>query len=146
MTRYYRGGALGFDMLASVTVLNLKYLLPELKLTIVLPCENHDRYWNRRDTELLNRIISRADETVCLSGHYTNGCMSARNRYMSDRSAYCVCCLAQSSGGTFYTVNYSRSHGLKVINLADMSASASADMPSTGAESPDTNNKNGNIV
>ncbi len=115
---YYAGGALGFDMFASVTLLNLKNELPELSLTLALPCRIHTRGWSRGDIELFAHIKSRADEVVCLSDIYHPGCMSARNRFMVDRSAVCVCYLTQVSGGTAYTVGYARKRGLEVINLA----------------------------
>lgn len=118
ITHYYAGGAIGFDMLASVTLLNLKKELPDLSLTLALPCRGHTRSWNRTDIELFSRVTERADEIVCLSDVYHPGCMSARNRFMVDRSSVCLCFLTQLTGGTAYTVGYARQRGLTVINLA----------------------------
>jgi uncharacterized phage-like protein YoqJ len=118
INHYYAGGALGFDMLASVTLLNLKNELPELCLTLVLPCRGHTRGWSRADMALFERVSERADDTVCLSHTYHPGCMSARNRYMVERSSVCLCYMIQATGGTAYTVGYARKRGLSVVNLA----------------------------
>jgi len=118
VTHYFAGGALGFDMLASVTLLNLKNELPGLSLTLVLPCRGHTKSWGGADIALFERVTARADETVCLADEYHQGCMSARNRYMVDRSAVCLCYLIYSTGGTAYTVGYARKRGLSVVNLA----------------------------
>ena len=118
ITHYFAGGALGFDMLASVTLLNLKKELPNLTLSLVLPYRGHTKSWGPADIALFERISERADETVYLSNSYHPGCMSVRNRYMVDRSVVCLCYLIYATGGTAYTVGYARKRGLSVVNLA----------------------------
>ncbi|HHW23975.1 MAG TPA: SLOG family protein [Bacillota bacterium] len=118
ITHFYAGGALGFDMLASVTLLNLKNELPGLTLSIVLPCRGHTKGWSPADVALFERISARADETLCLADTYRPGCMSARNRYMVERSSVCLCYLIYATGGTAYTVGYARRRGLLIVNLA----------------------------
>ena len=55
--RYFgTGGALGFDTLAAQTVLELKNKYPEIKLILVLPCENQTQGWERADIEEYERI------------------------------------------------------------------------------------------
>ena len=54
--RYFGvGGALGFDMLAAQTVLELKGEYPEIKLILVLPCENQTRGWDQAYVEEYER-------------------------------------------------------------------------------------------
>ena len=118
ITHFYAGGAIGFDLAAAVTVLNQKRLLPELTLTLALPCRNHMNKWRRVDRELFERVMARADEVVYVSESYTRGCMQMRNCYMADRSSVCVCWLVEQRGGTFNTVSYARKKGLRIINLA----------------------------
>ena len=43
------GGALGFDILAALTVLELKQQYPQIKLILVLPCKNQTRNWRQND-------------------------------------------------------------------------------------------------
>lgn len=118
---YYAGGALGFDFAASVTLLNLKSIYPKLTLNLALPCHDHTKKWTRAEIELFERVKSRADSCVYVSEEYDRGCMHKRNRYMVDRSRFCVSYLAKKSGGTANTVSYAMKKGLAVINLADSS-------------------------
>ncbi len=46
---YGAGGALGFDTLAAQTVLEMKKEYPQLRLILVLPCENQTRGWRSED-------------------------------------------------------------------------------------------------
>ncbi|MBR1738028.1 MAG: DUF1273 family protein [Firmicutes bacterium] len=112
------GGALGFDTIAALTVLELKEEYPQIKLILVLPCENQTFGWSVDDVVTYNDIKARADKCVYTSKNYYNGCMQKRNRHLVDNSSICVCYLTQNSGGTFYTVNYARNNGLKIYNIA----------------------------
>lgn len=112
------GGALGFDTLAALTVLELKKKYPYIKLILVLPCINQTKGWSKKDVEVYEQIKSRCDKYVYTSENYFNGCMQKRNRHLVDNSSLCVCYLTENRGGTVYTVNYARQKGLKVINLA----------------------------
>ena len=118
--RYFgAGGALGFDTLAAQTVLELKSEYPEIKLILVLPCKNQTRGWEQADIEEYERIKAAADKVVHTSKDYYSGCMHKRNRHLVDNSSLCICYLTEQSGGTAYSVNYARSQGLKIINIAE---------------------------
>ncbi len=119
ITHYYAGGAVGFDMAAAVTVLNLRQQIPELTLTLALPCRNHTDGWSRTDRELFLRVMERADEAVYVSDTYFRGCMQVRNRYMVDRSSYCLAYLTAERGGTFNTVRYAEKKGVPVLFLQE---------------------------
>ena len=112
------GGAIGFDTLAAQTVLRLRGSHPEIRLILVLPCVDQARGWSKRDIEEYERIKKAADKVTYTSEKYYNGCMQKRNRHLVDYSSLCICYLTEQSGGTAYTVNYARDHGLKVINTA----------------------------
>lgn len=117
--RYFgAGGALGFDTLAAQTVLALKRQYPEIKLILVLPCQDQTRGWAQADIEEYERIKAAADKVVFISKEYYSGCMQKRNRHLVDNSSLCICYLTEQTGGTAYTVDYAQSHGLKIINVA----------------------------
>ena len=119
VTRFIAGGAVGFDMVAAVCVLNLKASeLPHLHLTLALPCIHHYKNWSRADKELLLHLLQRSDEVVFVSNEYQPGCMQKRNRYMVDRCDYLICYQMRQSGGTAYTVSYAKKQGLQITNLA----------------------------
>ena len=121
VTTYYAGGAQGFDALASEVVIERRAVLPDLRLVVVVPHEDQAKWWSVEEQERYERIKSEANEVITLAPHYFRGCMQKRNRYMVDRSAACVCFLTERAGGTAYTVNYAKQHGLTVFNLADTS-------------------------
>ena len=103
--RYFGcGGALGFDTLAAQTVLRLR---------------NQTRGWKEADIAEYERIMKAADKVTYTSEQYYSGCMHKRNRHLVDCSSLCICYLTEQSGGTAYTVNYARSQGLKIVNVAE---------------------------
>jgi len=115
---YGAGGALGFDCLAAQTVLRLRESCPGMKLILVLPCLTQTRGWRLEDIAEYERIKSQADKIVYTAQQYTPGCMHRRNRHLVDHSGVCVCYLTKESGGTAYTVNYAKRHGVEIINIA----------------------------
>lgn len=117
--RYFgAGGALGFDTLAAQTVLRLKQTYPQIKLILVLPCLSQTKGWKTEDITEYERIKAAADKVVYTSQEYTRGCMFKRNRHLVDSSSLCIAYLTEQTGGTAYTVEYARSKGLKIENVA----------------------------
>lgn len=116
---YGAGGALGFDTLAALTVLDMKKEYPQLRLILVLPCEDQTRGWCGEDIVVYEDIKRRCDKVVYVSREYTPDCMHRRNRHLVDHSGTCICYLTRSSGGTAYTVDYARKKGLRIINLVE---------------------------
>ena len=114
---YGAGGALGFDTLAAQTVLEMKKEYPQLRLILVLPCEDQTRNWRSEDIEIYEDIKAKCDKVVYVSRRYTPDCMYKRNRHLVDHSRTCVCYLTRESGGTAHTVRYARKKGVCVINL-----------------------------
>lgn len=111
-------GALGFDTMAARAVLELKKDYPLIKLILVLPCKTQTRGWSQADKAIYEIIQKACDRYVYTSDEYVSGCMHKRNRRLVDDSRYCICYLAERSGGTAYTVEYAQKKGLTVINLA----------------------------
>ena len=117
---YGAGGALGFDTMAAQAVLRARRNYPQVKLILVLPCPTQTDRWPERDKEVYEEIKTQADKVVYVSDHYTKSCMFLRNRHLVDHSGTCIAYLTEDNGGTAYTVNYARSKGLRIINLAEM--------------------------
>lgn len=113
------GGAYGFDMMAEYAVLRAKERHKEIKLILVLPCKEQDKYWNDESKAMYKDILSKADKIVYTSEVYTSDCMHNRNRHLVDYSGYCIAYCTKQSGGTVFTINYARDSGVKVVNLAD---------------------------
>lgn len=113
------GAALGFDQIASETVLKLKKDYPHIKLVMVLPCPPNEQSmkWSREQREHYEILLKQADKIRQVSPKYTSTCMFERNRRLVDCSAYLICYLRENSGGTFYTVNYAEQQGLKILRI-----------------------------
>lgn len=116
---YGAGGALGFDTLAAQTVLEMKKEYPQLRLILVLPCENQTRGWRSEDIAAYEDIKRRSDKVVYVSREYTLDCMHRRNCHLVDHSGTCICYLTKGIGGTAYTVDYAQKKGLRIINIAN---------------------------
>lgn len=114
------GGALGFDTLCALAVLEAKSTNAGIKLVLALPCRNQTKGWQPKDIDVYNSIIEKSDEVIYTSSLYYNGCMQKRNRFMVDNSSYCIYYLNKSFGGTAYTVKYAAEKGLKIKNLAQL--------------------------
>lgn len=110
-------GAIGFDTMAAQTILELKENYSKIKLILVLPCITQTKSWLKDDIDEYNRIKKLADKVIYTSKEYTKGCMHIRNRYLVDHSSLCICYLTENKGGTAYTVKYSKSKGVSVINI-----------------------------
>ncbi|MBQ4517231.1 MAG: DUF1273 family protein [Clostridia bacterium] len=113
--QFISGGALGFDLLAAETVLNLKQKHPHIHLTMALPCRNQDAFWNLEQKAKYNAILSLADDIIYTAEGYYNGCMFKRNRYMVDNASCVIAYLTHGSGGTKYTVDYAEKMSRNII-------------------------------
>lgn len=110
------GGAMGFDTLAAMSVLELRDKLG-LRLELILPCHNQTRGWPERDVRYYRYILEHCDSYRYISDVYTRTCMLERNRQLVDGSSVCVAYCKHSHGGTAYTVACAMRHGVRIIML-----------------------------
>jgi uncharacterized phage-like protein YoqJ len=118
VTEFRTGGALGFDTLAALKVLDLREKYPDIRLAVYVPCKEQDAKWSERDRAIYRGILKRADETLLLRQTYTHGCMLERNRAMVDGSDVCIAFVTNGKSGSAYTLRYAEQRGLRTINLA----------------------------
>jgi len=116
--RFISGGAMGWDLLCAERVLALRSSHPDARLIMALPCQKQTRGWPAKEKSRHAAVCAAADRCVILSGTYYTGCMMVRNRYMVDRSSFCLCYLTQMKGGTLSTVRYALEEGLPLLNTA----------------------------
>lgn len=116
---FISGGALGFDLAASVAILRLRRTLPDLTLTIAQPCYEYNSGWSDGDKRSYEDVYRQCDELICVTpSHYFNGCMQIRDKYMVDCSSAIIAWYdGRTEGGTLYTLNYARKSGIEVINV-----------------------------
>ena len=116
-TEFCAGGAVGFDTVAALKVIEKKKKYGFVKLHLYLPCHDQDRSWSYNMKRAYNYVLENADTIRYACETYTRGCMQQRNRAMVDDSEACIAYCGSSSGGTFYTVSLANQKGIKVINL-----------------------------
>ena len=115
---FYTGGALGFDTLAAVTVLELKAQFPQIQLYLAVPYPGQSQHWSKLDTRLYEQIKEHADRVYIVSPEYAGSCMKKRNYFMVDNSSVCAYYMVNPTrSGTAQTVNYARRSGCRLIDL-----------------------------
>ena len=75
ITTFYTGGALGFDTMAAMMVLELKSRLPQLRLHLALPYPEQAKRWSRTDRLLYEQIKEHADRVYLVNMEYSAVCM-----------------------------------------------------------------------
>ena len=112
------GMALGFDMLAAETLLAVKAEYPDIRLTAVIPFRGQSFRFNFADKERYRSILGKADNVVCLSETYFDGCFLRRNDYMLNHASHIIAYyIGEPKGGTFYTFRRAKRMGLEIHNL-----------------------------
>lgn len=117
VTDFRAGGARGFDTMAALSVLKLKMTHPEIKLHLILPCKDQDKYFATAEKSIYKYILESADSVSYVRERYSNGVMAMRNRALVDGADVCLAFLSRLSGGTYQTVVMARRSGVQVINV-----------------------------
>lgn len=115
VTRFYSGGAEGFDLLCGALVLEAQKTRPKLQLMLVLPYTGHGERFFKGDLRELVRQKEAAEEVVYLSAHYFPGCMALRNRQLVEDADLCIAYLTHAPSGTAQTVGFAREKGIEVL-------------------------------
>lgn len=120
VTVFRAGGAMGFDTLAALKVIELREQNPSVRLELFIPCREQADKWDKRSKEYYSYILQKADSTVYVRDNYVKGCMLERNRKMVEGSDFCIGFCMSDKGGSAYTLNYAKKNNVRVINLATM--------------------------
>ena len=114
------GGAMGFDTVAALKVLDMKERYPRIRLELILPCRDQTAGWDEISRKTYQYIIANADAHRFMFDRYVDGCMLARDRELVRGSDVCVAYCTRSRGGTAYTCARALKAGLELINLNDI--------------------------
>lgn len=114
-TDFYCGGALGFDTLCAIEIIELKAVYPYLKLIIAVPFKEQSERWSPYQKIRYENLLGLADETVTVCDTPSKYAYIVRNRYMVDRCSALIYFQRKSSGGTKSTVEYAQKQGLTLI-------------------------------
>lgn len=116
VTEFYCGMAQGFDLMAASELLTFRGYY-DFRLIAVKPCADQSDTFTSKNKKLYDEILRQCDDVVVLSENYYKGCMQARDRYMVDKSDILLCFLRKSSGGTYYTVQYAKKKGKRIVEI-----------------------------
>ncbi len=103
------GGALGFDTVAALKVIEKKHKYPHIRLHLFLPCRDQDCKWSESSRTAYRFVLSNADSISYSADKYTYGCMQQRNREMVDGSDLCV---------AYYKASEQRTEQLSLFDAA----------------------------
>ena len=123
---YYAGGAVGFDMIASLLILKVKRdYYRHIKLHIILPCPSYGhRQWSTEsERDHYMNIINNADSVQTTASNFYNGVFLARNRQLVDCGSDIGIVYAEpghTTGGTYSTIKYAQSIGTEIINICEV--------------------------
>ncbi len=111
---FISGGAMGMDMFAAETVVELKKKYPEILLEMVSPFDAQAAKWSPEYQGRHAALFSKAD-IVTATGHaYTKSCMFVRNRYLVENADLLLAAYDGQPGGTEMTIRYARQMGIQV--------------------------------
>ena len=116
-TEFRAGGAIGFDTVAALKVLEKKKKYGFVKLHLFLPCRNQEKGWKENSKRAYYYVLQNADSIRYCSEEYTDGCMHKRNREMVDGSNLCVAYCGTARGGSAYTLSYAQKNRVRIVNL-----------------------------
>ncbi len=116
-TCFYTGMAMGFDIIAAEHIATIKLLNKDIRLIAVIPFKGQQNGFGAEWKKRYEKLLSECDEIITLSDKYTRDAFSKRNRYMVDRSLYCLTYFDGKSGGTQNTVKYAVKNGRQVLNI-----------------------------
>ena len=119
-TTFRAGGAIGFDTVAALKVLELRESHPHIRLELILPCRNQTEHWEDLAVRTYQYILERADSHRFLFDTYFEGCMLERDRRLVEGCDVCVAFCNRSRGGTAYTMTKALRSGMEVININDL--------------------------
>jgi len=113
---FYCGMAVGFDLLAAESIIEFKKSY-DIKLFACIPCSGQSENYSSANKRRYDRILQHCDCEILLAPSYYYGCMQARDRFLVDNCDVLISYLRKNKGGTYYTVNYARQKGIKLIEL-----------------------------
>lgn len=131
VTTFLSGGALGFDQMAAFLIISKKENGHNIYLNMVLPCKGQDDFWTAKEKQLYRQLLDAADSIEYVSEIYDKDCMKKRNRYLIDKSKYCICALLHERSGTGQTVRYGKEKNRHIINVAKSPHSKAGGEPLT---------------
>ena len=114
---FFAGGALGFDTVAAREVIRFRMRHPDVRLVLLLPCQNQTDMWSGYQQEAYDHVLACADEVKYISESYFDGCMRERNFALANAADILIAYVGRGRSGAAQTVRFAESLGKTVYNL-----------------------------
>ena len=111
------GGTIGFDIMCSEAVIELKNSFPHIRLGLVLPFENHHEDFQSNWKARYLKTLDACDFVDYVSPTAVIGCYYDRNHKMIDSSSRMITYFDGKGGGTARVVAAAQTAKLQIINL-----------------------------
>lgn len=111
------GGTIGFDVMCSEAVVELKKEFPQIRLGCILPFENHHSDFSSNWQARFLKILDACDFIDYVSPEEVTGCYYDRNQKMIENSAYMITYFDGRGGGTARVIAAAQLNKLKIFNL-----------------------------
>lgn len=115
--RFITGLARGVDLWAGEILMELKAEGEKIFIIAVKPYKTHGDNFVGEEKFSLGRLISNADEVICLADEYRKGCFQRRNQYMVDHSGKLIAVVSNYRSGTGATIRYAEKQGIEVRTI-----------------------------
>ena len=115
--RFITGLARGVDLWAGEILMELKAEGEKISIIAVKPYKTHGDNFFGEEKFSLGRLISKADEVICLADEYRKGCFQRRNEYMVDHSGKLIAVVSDYRSGTGATIRYAEKQGIEVRTI-----------------------------
>ena len=89
----------------------------KISIIAVKPYKTHGDNFFGEEKFSLGRLLSSADEVICLADEYRKGCFQRRNEYMVDRSGKLIAVVSDYRSGTGATIRYAEKQGIEVRTI-----------------------------
>lgn len=115
--RFITGLARGVDLWAGEILMELKAEGENISIIAVKPYKTHGDNFTGKEKFSLGRLLSNADEVICLADEYKKGCFQRRNEYMVDCSGKLIAVVSDYRSGTGATIRYAEKQGIEVRTI-----------------------------
>lgn len=116
---FYSGMAIGFDLLAAETIIDLKAICPQMRLVAAIPFPGQEQRYSDRDKQRYHAALAAADESYVLAPRFSGDAYRRRNAYLVEHGSVLVAYYDAADGmsGTGQTVRMAERRGRNVWNL-----------------------------
>lgn len=115
---FYSGGAIGFDTLAALEVLEYKKTHSDVRLIMLIPCTDQDARWRDYQRLEYRKLLQLADDVIYVSDTpYYNGCMEKRNRALVERCKILIAYVGRERGGSAQTYRMAERAEKQIYNI-----------------------------